>query len=67
MQIVRQIDDVNFAIMDEVKGDMVHLRPCHGTILMIKGIVEDEPEKVVPFGIPDGETEARVAFYEEDK
>ena len=67
MEIVRQIDDVDFGIMEKVNrdGTMVKVKTCHGTILMVKGLVEGEPDTLLPFGIPDGETEGHLALFTE--
>ena len=63
LTILKQIDDVDFGIIDEVKDDRIKLKTVHGNVLIVVGLVEDEPEEITTIGIVNGEKFARMAFY----
>lgn len=63
MQILKQICDVDFGVIDSFDGEKVVINPVHGDILIVKGACEDDPNALMTFGIIEGENSARVAFY----
>ena len=63
MQILKQIDDVDFGIIDGFDGNGVTIKPVHGDILIVKGAFEGDANAIATLGIVDGESSARLAFY----
>lgn len=63
MKIVKQIDDVDFGIADLIDEKGLHVKKVHGDILIVKGMIEGEPEGLMTLGIVNGEEQARIAFY----
>ena len=63
MKVVKQIDDVEFGIVDSMDEKGIHIKKVYGDVLIVKGMVEGDPESLITLGIAKGETYARVAFY----
>ena len=63
MKIVKQIDDVEFGIVDSMDEKGIHIKKVHGDVLIVMEMVEGEPESLMTLGIAKGETNARLAFY----
>lgn len=63
MQILKQICDVDFGVIDSFDGEKIGIKPVHGDILIVKGACEDDTNDLMTFGIIEGENSARVAFY----
>lgn len=63
MQILKQICDVDFGIIDSFDGEKIGIKTVHGDILIVKGVCEDDTNALMTFGIIEGENSARVAFY----
>ena len=63
MTIIKQIDDVDFGIIDGQEGDRIRMKTVHGDVLIVKGLIEDASEDVMTMGIISGENTARIAFW----
>ena len=63
MDVIKQINDVDFGIIDTFDGKMIGMKTVHGDILIVKGAIEDDADALMTFGVIDGEQTARVAFY----
>ena len=65
MKILKQINDVDFGIIDEFdeQNEMIKIKTVHGDVLIVEGMIEDEPDEPFTLGVIDGEDVARVAFY----
>ncbi len=62
--------DVDFAILDDVdkEKEIVHLTEKHGTVVVTKGLVDEDPDALVCVGFTDEELKkrepvGRVCFY----
>lgn len=63
MEIIKQIDDVDFGIIDRLEDDGIRMKTVHGDVLIVKGLIEDAPEDIMEMGIISGEKVARIAFW----
>lgn len=63
MQILKQICDVDFGVIDSFDGEKIGIKRVHGDILIVKGACEDDLNALMTFGVIEGENSARVAFY----
>lgn len=63
VEILMQIHNVDFGIIGSFKDDMVRMDNVHGDVLVVKGMVEDDPEEIMTLGVVEGENVARIAFY----
>ena len=63
MEIIKQIDDVDFGIIDKVEGDEIRMKTVHGDVLIVKGLIKDAPEDIMEMGVISGENVARIAFW----
>ena len=69
VEVLEQYYDQDFCFIAEVsceEGICFQFEPQHGTILILKGLVEEDENAVFPFGIPDKKkmSSARIAFWE---
>lgn len=68
-KVIRVIHDVDFAVLneqpefDDEGNAIMRLIDKHGTVVYIAGLVENNPDAIMPFGAEDGSNDYRVAFY----
>ena len=63
MQIIKQILDVDFGIIESADEEKIKIKTVHGDVLIVSGMIEDEPDSLITLGIVNGENYARIAFY----
>ena len=63
IKVVMQIRDVDFGIIEEANEERIKIGKKHGDVLVVKGMIEDDPEGLMTLGIIEGENKAQIAFY----
>lgn len=70
-RVIRIIRNVDFSVMEEYPFDGakdgigVRFERKHGTVLYVAGVVENDENALMCFGVEDGKTEGRIAFYKD--
>ena len=72
--LIMKVPNQQFCYMQEdgsgvdVEKDSILIRftePMTGTILLVTNVVEDDEDALLFFGVPDGENNAKIAFWPE--
>jgi len=68
VRVILEIENVDFGLLaDPVidpDGEIGYpITKAHGNIVILAGMIEDEPDEIMVFGRTDGEEEYRVAVY----
>lgn len=61
--IIKRYGNVDFGIFDGVEDDNVIIKPVHGDVFVVKGMVEEDPEEIMTLGVEKGKDYAVVALY----
>lgn len=68
MRIIKSIENVDFFVLDDwdVTDENINmkLKPKHGIVIYVAGMIDGEEDLLVCLGAEDGSNEFRVAFYE---
>ena len=64
IRVIMEIPDQDFGVIINADDDNVELEQKHGTILLLTGAIQEDPDALMPFGVIGGEKDCRVAFWE---